>query len=59
MSNFYLKTNMSLFLFAIAGILAFVVVGFIAGFLFFRNNQEKINKKEDSGKKLLDALKGR
>ena len=50
---------MSLFLFAIAGILAFVVVGFIAGFLFFRNNQEKINKKEDSGKKLLDALKGR
>jgi len=50
---------MSLILIAIAGILALVVVGFIAGFLFFRNNQEKINKKEDSGKKLLDALKGR
>jgi len=50
---------MSLILIAIAGILALVVISFIAGFLFFRNNQEKINKKEDSGKKLLDALKGR
>jgi ABC-type bacteriocin/lantibiotic exporter with double-glycine peptidase domain len=50
---------MSLFLIAIAGILALVVVGFIAGFLFFRNNQEKIKQNEDSGKKLLDALKGR
>jgi hypothetical protein len=36
-----------------------LLLGFVAGFLFFRNNQEKINKKEDSGKKLLDALKGR
>jgi len=50
---------MSLFLIIIAGILALVVVGFIAGFLFFRNNQEKIKQNEDSGKKLLDALKGR
>jgi hypothetical protein len=50
---------MSLFLFAIAGILALVVVAFIGGFLFFRNNAEKIKQKEDSGKKLLDALKGR
>jgi ABC-type bacteriocin/lantibiotic exporter with double-glycine peptidase domain len=50
---------MSLILIAIAGILALVVISFIGGFLFFRNNQEKINKKEDSGKKLWDALKGR
>jgi len=36
-----------------------LILGFIAGALFFRNNKEKIAKTEDSGKKLLDALKGR
>ena len=39
--------------------LAALIIGFIAGALFFRNNAEKIAKTEDSGKKLLDALKGR
>lgn len=39
--------------------LAFLVIGFVIGGLFFRNNAEKIQKTEDSGKKLLDALKGR
>jgi F0F1-type ATP synthase assembly protein I len=39
--------------------LAALVIGFIAGFLTFRNNVTKIQAKEDSGKKLLDALKGR
>jgi uncharacterized membrane-anchored protein YhcB (DUF1043 family) len=39
--------------------LAALVIGFIGGALFFRNNKEKIQAKEDSGKKLLDALKGR
>ena len=39
--------------------LAALILGFIAGFLTFRKNQIKINKTEDSGKKLLDALKGR
>jgi len=39
--------------------LAALVIGFIAGALFFRNNATKIQAKEDSGKKLLDALKGR
>jgi len=38
---------------------AALVIGFIAGALFFRNNKEKLQAKEDSGKKLLDALKGR
>ena len=50
---------MSLVLFIIAAVLALVVASFIAGFLFFRNNSDKIKSKEDSGKKLLDALKGR
>jgi hypothetical protein len=50
---------MSLVLFIIAGILSLVVLSFIAGFLFFNNNQTKIKAKVDSGKKLLDALKGR
>ena len=50
---------MTLILTYLAAVLGILVFGFIAGFLFFRNNQEKINKKEDSGKKLLDALKGR
>ena len=36
-----------------------LILGFVAGALFFRNNAEKIKVKEDSGKKLLDALKGR
>jgi len=36
-----------------------LILGFIAGVLFFRNNKEKLQAKEDSGKKLLDALKGR
>lgn len=39
--------------------LAALIIGFICGVLFFRNNKEKIQAKEDSGKKLLDALKGR
>jgi hypothetical protein len=39
--------------------LAALILGFIAGALFFRNNADKIKAKEDSGKKLLDALKGR
>jgi hypothetical protein len=36
-----------------------LLLGFVAGALFFRNNKEKLQAKEDSGKKLLDALKGR
>jgi hypothetical protein len=36
-----------------------LILGFIAGALFFRNNKEKLQAKEDSGKKLLDALNGR
>jgi hypothetical protein len=39
--------------------LSALILGFIAGALFFRNNADKIKAKEDSGKKLLDALKGR
>jgi ABC-type antimicrobial peptide transport system permease subunit len=39
--------------------LAALIIGFIGGALFFRNNADKIKTKEDSGKKLLDALKGR
>jgi hypothetical protein len=39
--------------------LAFLVIGFVIGGLTFRNNVEKFKKTEDSGKKLLDALKGR
>ena len=39
--------------------LAALLIGFIGGALFFRNNKETIQAKEDSGKKLLDALKGR
>jgi hypothetical protein len=37
----------------------FLVIGFVVGGLTFRNNAEKFKKTEDSGKKLLDALKGR
>jgi len=36
-----------------------LILGFISGILFYRNNSQKIKQKEDSGKKLLDALKGR
>jgi len=39
--------------------IAALVLGFIGGALFFRNNANKIKTTEDSGKKLLDALKGR
>ena len=39
--------------------LAFLVIGFVIGGLTFRNNADKIKSTEDSGKKLLDALKGR
>jgi uncharacterized protein YneF (UPF0154 family) len=39
--------------------LAALILGFIGGFLVFRKHAEKIAKTEDSGKKLLDALKGR
>jgi len=38
---------------------AALLIGFVLGALFYRNNQNKIKQKEDSGKKLLDALKGR
>jgi len=38
---------------------AFLVIGFVIGGLTFRNNATKINTTVDSGKKLLDALKGR
>jgi len=40
-------------------IAATLILGFLGGVLFYRNNKEKIQVKEDSGKKLLDALKGR
>jgi len=46
-------------MFYIISLAVALIVGFIAGFLFFRNNATKIQAKEDSGKKLLDALKGR
>jgi hypothetical protein len=36
-----------------------LVLGFIAGALFFRNNVRKLTDKEMEGKRLLDALKGR
>jgi hypothetical protein len=36
-----------------------LILGFIAGALFFRKNAVKLHATEDSGKKLLDALKGR
>ena len=39
--------------------LAALLIGFIGGALLFRNNADKIKSTEDSGKKLLDALKGR
>jgi len=39
--------------------LAALVIGFIAGALFFRKNATKLHATEDSGKKLIDALKGR
>jgi hypothetical protein len=39
--------------------LAALILGFIAGALFFRKNAVKLHATEDSGKKLLDALKGR
>ena len=39
--------------------LAALIVGLIVGVLFARKNYAKLQKTEDSGKKLLDALKGR
>jgi len=36
-----------------------LALGFIAGILFYRNNSAKIQKTEDSGKHLIDALKGK
>jgi hypothetical protein len=39
--------------------LAALILGFCSGALFFRKNYAKLQKTEDSGKKLLDALKGR
>jgi uncharacterized protein YneF (UPF0154 family) len=39
--------------------LAALLIGFIGGVLFTRKNYAKLQKTEDSGKKLLDALKGR
>ena len=33
--------------------------GFVAGALFFRNNKAKLEAREDEGRKLLDALKGK
>lgn len=39
--------------------LAALLLGFIGGALFFRKNAVKLHATEDSGKKLLDALKGR
>lgn len=39
--------------------LAALVIGFVIGGLFFRNNAEKLKKAEDTGKHLIDALKGR
>jgi len=36
-----------------------LILGFVGGVLFYRNNSQKLKQKEDSGKKLLDALKGR
>jgi hypothetical protein len=39
--------------------LAFLVIGFVIGGLTFRKNANRINTTVDSGKKLLDALKGR
>jgi len=38
---------------------AALVLGFLAGALFFRNNARKLTAKEMEGKRLLDALKGR
>ena len=40
-------------------ILGTLILGVIVGALLYRNNAQKIQKTEDSGKKLLDALKGR
>jgi hypothetical protein len=39
--------------------LAALILGFIGGFLVFRKHAVKLHATEDSGKKLLDALKGR
>jgi len=36
-----------------------LILGFIAGALFFRNNARKLTDKEMEGKRLIDALKGR
>jgi hypothetical protein len=36
-----------------------LLIGFIAGALFFRNNARKLTDKEMEGKRLIDALKGR
>jgi len=40
-------------------ILGTLILGVIVGALLYRNNAQKLHKTEDSGKKLLDALKGR
>ena len=39
--------------------IAALIIGLIVGVLFARKNYAKLQKTEDSGKKLLDALKGR
>ena len=43
--------------------LSFLVIGFVVGMLTYRNNVQKLQDKEtslkDSGKHLIDALKGR
>ena len=43
--------------------LSFLVIGFVIGMLTYRNNVAKLQEKEttikDSGKHLLDALKGK
>jgi len=36
-----------------------LLIGFIGGFLVFRNNAAKAAKLEDKGKSILDALKGK
>lgn len=35
------------------------ILGVITGILLYRNNIDKLQKTEDKGKHLLDALKGR
>lgn len=48
----------NLMLYLIAIVLS-LLAGFVAGALFFRNNAAKLKAKEDEGRKLLDALKGK